>query len=266
MNRNVLLLLTQSLSAIKKNLNAIIEQSLSHTSGSLFVCINPMSDCLVDTVVIEDRLLLRAIVNKFYESSLRIKPGVNVNCLLNNVITNPNPYAKYNRVKYCDLILTDERYAPNVAEFCLTNVLAQSVGLASLPVVRLEAANEADQADQKPEPHPNDRVESNSFYKNGIVAGTFDRLHIGHKILLTESALLVQNRLLVGITHDKMLLKKTLNELIEPLDARIGHVTDFLGLVAPHLDVLCVPINDPFGPSVVEEDYQVRSSWVGFMS
>ena len=101
-----------------------------------------------------------------------------------------------------------------------------------------------------------DQLLLNSSFSNSIVAGTFDRMHIGHKMLLSESVLLTRNRLLIGITDGAMLDKKKLSELIEDLDTRTANVIRFLNCVAPFLDTLPVPIYDPYGPSITEPDYE----------
>lgn len=45
-------------------------------------------------------------------------------------------------------------------------------------------------------------------YNNVVLGGTFDRLHVGHKILLSEAALRAQNRLVVGVTDVNMIACK----------------------------------------------------------
>jgi bifunctional ADP-heptose synthase (sugar kinase/adenylyltransferase) len=42
-------------------------------------------------------------------------------------------------------------------------------------------------------------------YQNVVLGGTFDRLHVGHKILLSEAALRAQKRLVVGVTDVNMI-------------------------------------------------------------
>lgn len=42
---------------------------------------------------------------------------------------------------------------------------------------------------------------------------------------------------------------KTLWELIEPIDKRIGVVQDFLKDICSELDINVVPISDPYGPT-----------------
>jgi hypothetical protein len=45
-------------------------------------------------------------------------------------------------------------------------------------------------------------------YEEVVLGGTFDRLHAGHKLLLSAAALCAQRRVLVGVTGAPMLLKK----------------------------------------------------------
>lgn len=47
-------------------------------------------------------------------------------------------------------------------------------------------------------------------YKNVVLGGTFDRLHNGHKILLSEAILRCTERLTVGVTETNMLSSKDL--------------------------------------------------------
>lgn len=42
-------------------------------------------------------------------------------------------------------------------------------------------------------------------YNSVVLGGTFDRLHIGHKILLSEAAMRAQKRLVVGVTDVNMI-------------------------------------------------------------
>ena len=47
--------------------------------------------------------------------------------------------------------------------------------------------------------------ESEKKYNSVVLGGTFDRLHVGHKILLSEAALRTQKRLVVGVTDVNMI-------------------------------------------------------------
>lgn len=48
-------------------------------------------------------------------------------------------------------------------------------------------------------------VQNAKTYKNVVLGGTFDRLHNGHKILLSEAALRCTERLTVGVTDANMI-------------------------------------------------------------
>lgn len=45
-------------------------------------------------------------------------------------------------------------------------------------------------------------------YNSVVLGGTFDRLHVGHKILLSEAALRAHKRLVVGVTDVNMITSK----------------------------------------------------------
>lgn len=47
--------------------------------------------------------------------------------------------------------------------------------------------------------------ESDARYNSVVLGGTFDRLHVGHKILLSEAALRAHKRLVVGVTDVNMI-------------------------------------------------------------
>lgn len=87
-------------------------------------------------------------------------------------------------------------------------------------------------------------------YENVVLGGTFDRLHGGHKIFLSEAVMRCVKRLTVGVTDENMIAKKLLPELIEPTSFRIETVTKFLTDVDPFISYNVVPISDPFGPSI----------------
>lgn len=124
-----------------------------------------------------------------------------------------------------------------------------------------------------------------------IVGGTFDHLHLGHKLLLTALALTLeppseadqsQGRLLtVGVTGDALLKNKKYAEFLESWDARFQSTAAFLRAVMdfspnnnptierttapgpngnfvvmkiqPNLTFKFVEIWDPFGPTITEE-------------
>lgn len=86
-------------------------------------------------------------------------------------------------------------------------------------------------------------------YKKVVLGGTFDRLHNGHKVLLNKAAELASEDVVVGVTDKDMIIKKSLFEMIEPVEFRIKRVVDFVEDISGEAKCLAEPIIDPFGPS-----------------
>ncbi|KUF99775.1 Alcohol dehydrogenase 2 [Phytophthora nicotianae] len=84
-----------------------------------------------------------------------------------------------------------------------------------------------------------------------ILGGTFDHLHNGHKKLLSLAVSICANRILVGVTADNMLKKKSHAELLEPLEKRKSAVRDYIAFLNPQIIADIVTIEDPFGPAIV---------------
>ncbi|XP_059052187.1 bifunctional coenzyme A synthase [Achroia grisella] len=94
-------------------------------------------------------------------------------------------------------------------------------------------------------------------YEYVALGGTFDRLHNGHKILLSQAALRATKHLTVGVTDVNMIQSKKLWELIEPIETRIKAVVDFLTDINPELEYNVVPIQDLYGPTKDDPRYQL---------
>ncbi|XP_039441653.1 bifunctional coenzyme A synthase [Culex pipiens pallens] len=90
------------------------------------------------------------------------------------------------------------------------------------------------------------------MFGNVVLGGTFDRLHGGHKVLLTQAVLLAQERMVVGVTDENMIKSKKLWELILPVEQRIAEVREFLECIDSSLKYEVVPISDPFGPTATD--------------
>ena len=85
------------------------------------------------------------------------------------------------------------------------------------------------------------------LYGAVAVGGTFDRFHNGHRLLLAQSALRAEKRILVGVADGPLLTNKALSELIEPLETRMQNVHRFLSDVKPSLLIEVVRIVDVMG-------------------
>uniref|UniRef100_A0A3Q2QK84 Bifunctional coenzyme A synthase n=1 Tax=Fundulus heteroclitus TaxID=8078 RepID=A0A3Q2QK84_FUNHE len=96
------------------------------------------------------------------------------------------------------------------------------------------------------------KAEPMETYSDVVVGGTFDRLHGAHKTLLSVSCLLANRRFVIGVCDQAMLKKKVLKELIEPYSVRVQRLREFLQDTKPSLQVEIVPLEDPFGVSIVD--------------
>ncbi|TDL27410.1 Nucleotidylyl transferase [Rickenella mellea] len=81
------------------------------------------------------------------------------------------------------------------------------------------------------------------------LGGTFDHIHSGHKILLSMAAWIASEKIIVGVTDDALLGKKSNKEVMEKLPVRIDRVRQFLALFKPGLEYEIVPITDVYGPT-----------------
>ena len=247
--KNSLLFLTQTLDDLKFNLKYILEESFKYTNENLYIYINPLASnksklsyqspqllLLNDEPkLINDKYNLKLLLNKCYQNSFSLNPNVNVTCLLNNVHSSMLNKNKFN-LDY-DLILTDlainssdSPVYSNLIQFCNSNLPNKKN--ANMPFYSIncnQGTSEFNLAPLEESVHSeNDLIYANNVFENSIIGGTFDRLHIGHKIMLSEAVLLTKNRLLVGVTAESMLRKKKLAELIQNFDLRCANVNLFL--------------------------------------
>ncbi|KAL2133233.1 hypothetical protein VTI74DRAFT_2698 [Chaetomium olivicolor] len=137
--------------------------------------------------------------------------------------------------------------------------------------------------------------EQTKTYPVVCLGGTFDYLHPGHKLLLTAGALLLESprkgdscakpsRYIIGITGDEMLRNKKFAEFVQTWGERARNVIIFLAQLLelsprgwkdgtrPKIDeqdgdframfrdgtieVQCVRIQDPFGPTITVEEIE----------
>ena len=84
-------------------------------------------------------------------------------------------------------------------------------------------------------------------YQYVALGGTFDRLHAGHKMLLTTGALYTMQRLRVGVTGLLLLKNKKFAELLEPFEARKSAVEVFLRKLRVDMEIEVPELLEPTG-------------------
>ena len=90
-------------------------------------------------------------------------------------------------------------------------------------------------------------------YSDIALGGSFDNIHNGHRLLLTESALVANSRILVGIADGPLLESKVLPELIKPVEERISNVRAYLSDLKPYIKHEVVAITDVYGPTAWDD-------------
>ena len=87
------------------------------------------------------------------------------------------------------------------------------------------------------------------------LGGTFDRLHFGHKVLLTLGLMLCREssgRLIVGVTSDEMAKERKLSSrLLEPYHLRIEKLQAFFDIFE-FSEYEIIKLDDPYGPTITD--------------
>lgn len=214
-------------------------------------------------------------ITAIYASSMRWCRDVDVRIIVGNL--KPNNIKKFS--KSIDVLLFDNCFPTEDAA-----KVSNSYSSASVVKLPADDVTTTSTSDDVPAPivkfdfDDTGSQEDITVYDNVVLGGTFDRLHTGHKILLTEAIIRARKRLVVGVTDESIVkgrLKhgpgpcdninllcftgKTLFELILPVQQRIENVIEFLNSVDNTLIYDVVPIYDPFGPTKTDPNLDVRS-------
>jgi len=99
-------------------------------------------------------------------------------------------------------------------------------------------------------------VESDPSFPVVALGGTFDHLHAGHKVLLSMSAWIATEKVIVGVTDDALLVNKAHKHVLQSTEERIERVRAFLSLFKPGLELSIVPISDVYGPTSWDPNIQ----------
>lgn len=206
---------------------------------------------------------LSTLISRLYSNAADVCGHLDVRVLLTNIraqstppncpFPTPQSLSHSPEVVLTDFALQDPGQSHQVTQ-CLQKYTGHcyvcSPGLASVLLHPQLAKLQEEEEDGLREPE--EKPEPLETYSDVVVGGTFDRLHGAHKTLLNISCLLANRRFLIGLCDHAMLKKKVLKELIEPYSTRVQRLQTFLHDIKPSLEVEIVPLDDPFGASIVD--------------
>lgn len=244
------------------HLTKIISAAVKKVEKSLYVLVK---DVPVGTSVSG----LNRAVNQLYENSTTNAPSDNFDTrvlltdLRDALLRTAKPAEELNTFFPIDMVFGLPSYQiPSVS--CLTKK-SERFGTELLNVDLSEENNTTSAITFKPssENIPN-LADENKTYQHVVMGGTFDRLHAGHKILLSAAVLRTEKSLTIGVTDGEMIHTKKLWELIEPCETRIQKLREFLVDIEPRLEYRIVPIRDPYGPTAYDPDLQVFTFFTSY--
>ncbi|XP_072041842.1 bifunctional coenzyme A synthase-like [Amphiura filiformis] len=254
-----LLVLTAPLNQLSHRIAPILHYAAGKVDKILYVHLQPnyVSETESNFLRVTPTTDLCAAVTRLHTGAANLCSRLDIRILLGNVgkPTEPLVYPRtlQNKVEF---ILTDcvNQNNDNFKTFMEGNYVLK-------PFPKMEFLKESDWKTSS-----NDNLsgmdwslpksEELQTYGHIVLGGTFDHVHAGHKILLSESIMRSERKITIGVTSGPMLESKSLCELIQPVETRITDVRNYIQDVKPHIlfDDSVVPITDPFGPSIVVPD------------
>ncbi|XP_041830848.1 bifunctional coenzyme A synthase [Melanotaenia boesemani] len=267
-----ILVLTSPLHTLPLRIAPVLSSAAQLVDRTLYVHLHPGlnlgSGSQPRPVFIPPVVDLSKLIARLYSNAADVCGHLDVRVLLTNVhaqsaacsgTTSPNcPFPTPQPLSHCpevvltDFVLQDPHQSHQVTQ-CLEKYAGHCyVCRPDLPSVLLHPQLVKLQEKEDTLKDQEDKVEPLETYSDVVVGGTFDRLHGAHKTLLNISCLLANRRFIIGVCDQAMLKKKVLKELIEPYSLRVQRLQEFLQDTKPSLEVEIVPLDDPFGVSIVD--------------
>ncbi|KAM4715472.1 bifunctional coenzyme A synthase isoform 1-T4 [Anableps anableps] len=268
-----ILVLTSPLQTLPLRIAPVLSSAAQLVDRTLYVHLHPglnlSSASQPRPVFIPPVVDLSTLITRLYNNAADICGHLDVRVLLTNIraqpaacsgagtpncpFPTPQPLFHSPEVVLTDFAPQDPHQSKQVKQ-CLEKYTGHCYvcrpGISSVllhpQIVKLQENEDAPKNDKEQKAEP---IET---YSDVVVGGTFDRLHGAHKTLLSISCLLANRRFVIGVCDQAMLKKKVLKELIEPYSVRVQRLREFLQDTKPSLQVEIVPLEDPFGVSIVD--------------
>lgn len=256
-----LLILTRPIPVLRKNIQHILSQAAKVISNTLYVHIQPTQAPKPDTKpepvftslgFVPPNKGLQKLMTDIYSSSAAVCGNIDIYVLQGNITNVGNENFSYNLRSKLDVVLMDNQEQLDTNEQFLSKFV-QSTFQASTDNIKFQCLCDISSVGTEDLPSESSGIQT---YRRVVLGGTFDRLHLGHKILLGEGCLFAEENLTVGVTTGEMNLKKSLPELIQLTTVRINSVVQFIETVKPQIGHSVVPITDMFGPTITDPDLQ----------
>lgn len=256
-----LLILTRPIPVLRKNIQHILSQAAKVISNTLYVHIQPTQAPKPDTKpepvftslgFVPPNKGLQKLMTDIYSSSAAVCGNIDIYVLQGNITNVGNENFSYNLRSKLDVVLMDNQEQLDTNEQFLSKFV-QSTFQASTDNIKFQCLCDISSVGTEDLPSESSGIQT---YRRVVLGGTFDRLHLGHKILLGEGCLFAEENLTVGVTTGEMNLKKSLPELIQLTTVRIDSVVQFIETVKPQIGHSVVPITDMFGPTITDPDLQ----------
>lgn len=131
------------------------------------------------------------IVTQIYSSSAKYCSQLDVRVVLSNLrcVAGEQWKPSGDHKHPIDVLLCENK--------SMTEALSQHLG--SINVINLDTSGQSEDRDDLW-----NSADNCQMYKNVVLGGTFDRLHVGHKILLSSAVIRTTDRLVVGVTDAGM--------------------------------------------------------------
>uniref|UniRef100_A0A1A8PQV5 Bifunctional coenzyme A synthase n=1 Tax=Nothobranchius rachovii TaxID=451742 RepID=A0A1A8PQV5_9TELE len=263
-----ILVLTSPLQTLPLRIAPVLSSAAQLVDRTLYVHLHPGlnlgSAIQPRPVFIPPVVELSTLITRLYSSAADVCGHLDVRVLLTNIracggSTTPNtPFPTPHHLFHSpEVVLTDFAPQDSLQPHEVTQYLEKYTCCCyackpSIPLVLLQPQLLKQQEKEDCLMNEEKKAEPLETYSDVVVGGTFDRLHGAHKTLLSISCLLASRRIVIGVCDRAMLKKKVLKELIEPYSVRVQKLQEFLKDTKPSLQVEIVPLEDPFGVSVVD--------------
>lgn len=176
---------------------------------------------------LHDLSLTAHTIRLAYFQVAQTNPNLDLRFILSppNSAQSPPPAPPPNLQHTVDILLSHMTSFSTLGETPSYQLLSQRVGMTSSDLYHIFQHLSPEEGEGAAISGPMAPLEC---YDHVVLGGTFDHMHTGHRLLLTESLLLSRKRLVVGVANGPLLESKLLPELIAPCEERVVRVSAFL--------------------------------------